>query len=126
MIPARLRRKRTWNVDDFAEFIGESHKVALARLRRFNAELGGRLLVPSAGRNRRYTFSPAHLARAIDDGRLADAAGLFDSFDTLEKRFDDLEDKVSDMHVAQRIVAAQTGQNTRDIAMLRRQRRGAA
>lgn len=127
MIPAHLRRKRIWDVDDFAEFLGESHKVALARLHRFNSELGGQLLVPSAGRNRRYTFSPAHLAKAIDDGRLATvAAGLFDSFDALEKRVDELEDKVGDMHTAQRIVAAQTGQNTRDIAALRRQKRSAA
>lgn len=124
-IPAHLRRKRTWDVDDFAEFIGESHKVALARLHRFNAELHGMLLVPSQGKNRRYTFSPARLARAIDDGRLALAAGLFDSHDCLEKRVDELEDKLGDLHAAQRIVAAQTGQNTADIAVLKR-RRGAA
>lgn len=122
MIPAHLRRKRTWDVDDFAEFIGESHKVARARLQTFNEQMHGMLLVPSKGKNRRYTFSPALLAKAIDDGRLAMAAGLFDSIDALEMRVDTLEDHVGDIHAAHRIVASQTGQNTRDIATLKRGR----
>lgn len=120
MIPIHLRRKRFWDVHDFAEFIGESDKVARERLRTYNAQMNGMLLIPSAGTNRRYTFSPALLARAIDDGRLAVAGGLFESIDALEMRIDTLEDKVGDMHEAQRIVATQCGENTRDIARMKR------
>lgn len=118
-IPASLRRKRFWDVGDFAEFIGESHKVARARLLTFNAQMNGMLLIPSSGTNRRYIFSPALLARAIDDGRLAMGAGLFDSIDALEMRVDTIEEKVGDLHEGQRVIAMQCGANTRDIARIK-------
>jgi hypothetical protein len=125
-IPAHLRRKRIWNVADFAEFSGLSHKAARARLKRYDKALGGALLSPSLGTNREYTFQPAFLARvireAIGDTRLEEAIGLFEPIDSVDMRVDALEDRLDDMHQAQRITAMQTGQNTRDIARLRRAR----
>ena len=118
MIPAHLRRKRFWTVTDFAEFAGLSHKAAKARLKTYNAAMSGMLLIRSQGENREYTFLPALLARAIDDGRLAQAAGLFDSIDSLEMRVDSMEDRVGDLYQSHRTIASQTGQNTREIAKL--------
>jgi hypothetical protein len=118
MIPAHLRKKRIWNVADFAEFTGLSHKAAKARLKTYNEQMNGMLLVPSRGANREYTFLPSVLARAI--------SGLFDPIESLEVRVDELEDKVGELHQAQRIVAQQCGTNTRDIGKLRRPKHAAA
>lgn len=125
MIPGHLRRKRIWTVADFAEFAGLSHKAAKARLKTYNEAMSGMLLIPSKGANREFTFLPSLLARAINDGRLAIASGLFDPVESLEVRVDELEDKIGDMHQAQRAVALQTGENTRAIAKIR-SRRGIA
>lgn len=114
MIPPHLRRKRVWTVADFALFAGLSHKSARKLLKRYHDELGGRLLRPSQGTNREYTFLPSLLARYAD--------GLFEPIESLEVRVDDIEDKLGELHRAQRIVAVQTGQNTGDIGRLKRQR----
>ena len=113
-VPEHLRRKRIWNVADFAEFAGLTHKVAKARLKTYNDQMNGMLLVPSRGANREYTFFPSLLARAFE--------GLFKPVDSLEFRVNDLEGKIEDMHQAHRIVAVQTGVNTNEIGRLKRRR----
>lgn len=113
-IPEHLRRKRFWNVADFAEFAGLTHKVAKARLKTYNEQMNGMLLTPSRGTNREYTFLPSRLSRAIPD--------MFEPIDSVEFRVNDLEDKIEKMHHAQRIVAVQTGANTNEIERLKRKR----
>lgn len=125
-VPERLRKKRIWTVADFATFSGLSHKAARERLKRYDRALGGTLLTPSLGKNREYTFQPAYLARVVRetvrDGRLAEAIGLFDPVDALEMQVDALEDRVEEVHDRTRVLGAQTGQNTRDIAKLKKRR----
>lgn len=57
----RLRRKRVWDVADFAEHMQLSHWQAKALLKRLDEELHGMLLRKSGGKNRRYSFFPALL-----------------------------------------------------------------
>ncbi len=114
-----LRRKALWRVSDFADYIGVSPERARRALIRYNAELGGLLLRPTKGENRGYTFYWASLAKHDPD------AFLDDPIET-QGRVDALEDLVGEMRHAQRIVASQTGQNTRDIAKLRTGRKRAA
>lgn len=125
VVPDHLRRKRFWTVADFATFAGLSHRRARRRLKAYDRQLGGGLLIPSEGTNREYTFLPALLAKAISDGRLSEANGLFDPVESIEMRVDHLEDLVGDLHQAHRAIAAQTGNNTREIAKMRARRHAA-
>lgn len=117
MIPAHLRRKRIWNVADFAEFTGLSHKAAKSRLKTYNDAMSGMLLIPSRGANREYTFIVAQLAKAFPD--------LFESIESLEMRVDEVEDAVDDLRMQHRIVVNAVGQMTRDIAKIRTARKAA-
>lgn len=125
MIPLHLRTRRYWTVADFALFAGVTYDVAKARLQTYNTQLGGLLLIPSKGKNRKYTFLPALLARAIRDGRLLEAVGLFEPVDSLEMRVDGHEDQIGDLHTSLRMLASQTGANTREISKLRRRQSAA-
>lgn len=113
-----LARKREWTVADFAEHMHLSHWQAKQRLLAIDREVGGMLLRPSRGKNRGFTFLKSALMKAKPE--------LFEPIVVLTERVDEIEDKIGDMHIAQRMVAQQVGHNTRDIARLRADRRKAA
>ena len=111
------RKKRVWTVADFAQHAyNDASPPACRRARRalkaLDAKHGGKLLIPSAGTNREYTFYPSRLAKLEPD--------LFTPVESLEFRIDELEDDVADVRVAQKRIVSQVGQNTRDIDRLRR------
>lgn len=106
-----LARKRVWNVADFATYAKMAHRRARRLLKRIDAKHGGQLLIPSEGTNREFTFYPAVLARLEPD--------LFTPVESIEFRLDLIEEDVAEAKRAAKIIAAQTGQNTRDIARLR-------
>lgn len=108
----RLRRKTFWSVADFAAYTGATFWESKRRLQRWNEELGGMLLRPSRGRNRRYTFAWRAVARQFPE------AFDEDPIDVLT-RVDAIEDDVAVVKRAQHMLASQTGQNTRDIAKMR-------
>ena len=113
-----LRRKAWWTVADFARYTSVSFQVARRQLVAANVALGNMLLRPSRGTNRRYGFYWAALAQH-------DPAAFVDDPLEMQRRLDDVEDRVSGLHQAQRMLAAQTGQNSRDIGRLRRDRKAA-
>lgn len=105
-----LRKKRVWTVADFAlhAYADDSPAACLrARrlLKRLDEKHGGALLVPSKGTNREYTFAPATLARLEPD--------LFAPIESLEVRFDALEEDVGELRADQRRIVSQVGANTR-------------
>ena len=104
------RKKRVWNVADFAAHAGLSHRSARRLLKRLDERHRGRLLMPSGGTNREYSFFPAVLARLEPD--------LFAPIESIEYRLDELEDDVAEMRVREKRIVAQVGQNTRDIARI--------
>src|SRR5690606_37787541 len=114
------RRRRIWTVADFAihayrEDSEPARRRARRHLKRLDAKHGGRLLIPSSGTNREYTFYPAVLARLEPD--------LFSPVESIEFRVDELEATVEEsfeeLTSRQRIHAAQIAQNSRDIARLK-------
>lgn len=108
MKPAR--KKRVWKVADFAEHAGIAHRAARRLLQRLDAKHGGRLLTPSEGTNREYTFLPAVLSRLEPD--------YFSPVESLEFRMEEVEEAVTTITAQHRRLAAQTGENTRQIAQL--------
>jgi len=80
--------------------------------------MSGRLLTVSKGANRKYTFYPAQLAKAFPQ--------IFDRVDNLGIDVAEHDDQIDELFQSVRTIAAQTGQNTRDIAKLRRARDVAA
>ncbi len=109
----KLRRKALWTVADFARYLGlEDPRRARRALLRYNEAFDGKLLRPSRGANREYTFFWAQLAKH-------DAAIFLDDPIDAQARFDTVEDLVADLERAFRVVAAQTGQNTRDLARMK-------
>lgn len=119
-IRKKLRRKALWTVGDFAIYMGGdmTHKQALAQLKRYDEELGGRMFRRTRGTNRRYMFFWAALAKHDPDAFVDDPIEM-------QQRMDIVEDTVGEMKIHQRNLAAQTGQNTRDISRLQ-QRKGRA
>lgn len=109
----RLRRKALWRVADFAAYCEISHWQAKAALARYNVELGGMLLRPSRGRNRTFTFFWAALAKHAPEAFLDDPIEQ-------QRRLDEVEDRVGELHQSQRVIAVQTGANTREIDRLKR------
>jgi hypothetical protein len=67
----------------------------------------------------------AELLDGSSSGKHAPEAFLDDPLEQ-QRRVDAVEDLAADVHQALRVVAAQTGQNTRDIARLKRSRSSAA
>ncbi len=114
-----LRRKALWRVSDLAAYMGASHKTAMGILQRYNAALGGKLLRPSRGSCRVYTFLWRPLAKH-DPGLFLD-----DPLNELE-RLDAVEDQSTDVFERVRMLTFQTGQNSRDIAKLKSSRRSSA
>lgn len=107
-----LRRKSLWRVADLARYMGESQQVARRVLQRYNAALGGMLLRPSKGRCRVYTFLWRPLA-AHDPGMFLD-----DPLDA-QAKLDEVEDIARATQQAQRMIANQVGENSRDISRLK-------
>jgi hypothetical protein len=101
-------KRRVWSVADLAAHAGISHGRALRLLKRLNKKHRGKLLVPSAGANREYTFLPATLARLEPD--------LFAPVEDLEPRVTELEETVAELRAAQKRTVLQVGNNTRAIA----------
>lgn len=104
------RKKRVWKVADFASHAGISHRSARRLLKRIDMKHGGRLLIPSDGSNREYSFLPAVLARLEPD--------YFSAVESLEFRLEEVEEAVSTIAAQHRRLASQTGDNTRQIAQL--------
>jgi hypothetical protein len=117
------RRKRVWTVSDFARHaFDDESEPACRRARRFLKRLDdrhdGKLLIPSTGTNREFTFLPSVLARLEPD--------LFTPVESLEFRLDEAEEAIDTMKLDQRRIVAHVGQNTKDIGRLQRARRPAA
>lgn len=122
-VTASPRKKRIWTIADFARHAySDDSEAACLRARRFlirlNVKHGGKLLMPSVGTNRGYTFFPATLARLEAD--------LFAPVESLEFRVDALEEGLDVAREDQRSIVSQTRNNSRDIAQLKRQRNRAA
>lgn len=109
--------KRVWTVADFAEWMGVPHRQARTILKRLNAELGGLLLQTNGGKKPEYTFLPSALAKAKPE--------IFERVQSLAVRVDELEETVESLRAAQKLIASQTAQNTRDIAKSRKARAAA-
>lgn len=105
-----LRKKRLWTAADFAEFLGGGITPRAARelLKRWDAESGGKLLIPTTGTNRLFRFAPAMLLKLHPE--------IFDRVESLEGRVEELEEQLGDVKARQKRIVAQVGQNTRDIA----------
>ena len=103
-----LRRKSLWRVGDLAAYMGASHQIARRILQRYNAALGNTLLRPSKGRCRMYTFLWRPLA-AHDPGMFLD-----DPLDA-QAKLDEVDDIARATAQAQRLIANQVGQHTREI-----------
>lgn len=114
-----LRRRAHWTVGDFARYTGVTHRQARRALTNYNLALGGTLLRPSTGANRKYGFYWAALAAH------APAAFLDDPIEH-QQRVDALEDLIADMHHAQRLVASQVGWVTREFTKLQKRVQRAA
>jgi hypothetical protein len=111
-----MRRKAWWTVADFAKYTSVSHWQAKSALGRYNTELGGMLLRPSTGTNRKYGFYWALLARHAPEAFIDDPIEM-------QRRLDDAEDKLGALHATTKMLTAATGQNSRDIARIRRERK---
>lgn len=120
MIPPHLRKKRIWTVADFAEFMSCSKWQARQLLKTYDREMKGMLIVRSDrdGSNRTFRFYPSQLARAFPQ--------IFERVEGLGMQVDAIEDRVSELHQSQRVIVSQVGQNTRDIAKLKKVRSTAA
>jgi len=79
-------------------------------LKRLDAKHRGRLLIPSAGTNREFTFFPAMLARLEPD--------LFHPVEDLEPRVEELVEAVAELRAAQRQIARAVGDNTRALSLV--------
>ena len=106
-----LRKKRIWTVADFAVHIGWHFLRARRFLLKLNEKHQGRLLIPSNGTNRGWTFYPATLARLEPD--------LFAPIESIEVRLDEVEEGLGEVRADLRRTVLQTGANTRDIAKIR-------
>lgn len=111
------RKRRVWKVADFAAHAGLSHGQAKRLLKRLDAKHGGRLLIPSEGANREYTFFPAVLSKLEPD--------LFSPIESVEFRLEEVEESVGELRADHRRIASQVGANTRQIAQLQLFRRTA-
>jgi hypothetical protein len=114
-IPLHLRGKRIWTVDDFAEFLGGgcSQYQARERLKTYDTAMSGMLLIVSKGANRKYTFYPAHLARAFP--------GVFEPFEGLGVQVAEHGDKIEELYQRDRQITARLGEVTRENAKLKRE-----
>ncbi len=105
-----------WTCAEFAQHAyDDASPQACRRARRFlkklDAKHGGKLLIPTEGTNREFTFYPAVLARLESD--------LFTAVESLEFRVDELEEGLDRVREDQRAVVSQVRQNSRDIARRR-------
>lgn len=105
-----LARKRIWTVSDLAEFAGLSHERARRAVQRLHEASGGNLLLPSKGKNRRFTFHVGALRKLAPE--------LFAPIEDVMPRVEALEERFDEMNSLLRIVATQTGANTRRIEAL--------
>lgn len=107
---ASLREKRVWDVADFAEHAGIGHMAARRLLLKLDAKHGGRLLTPTSGANRKYTFRPVTLRKLEPE--------YFESVESLEFRIEELEEAMATTAAALRRLSSQVGANTRQIVAL--------
>lgn len=112
-----LARKRVWSAADFARHaFSDDSDAACRRARRLLKKIddrhNGRLLMsaPTGG----FTFYPSVLVRLEPD--------LFTPIESLEFRLDTLEEDVAETRRATKMIATQTGANTRDISKLKSRR----
>lgn len=107
-----MRQKmRIWSVSQFAEHLGITHRQARERLKRLDAKHGGKVLLPSCGANRRYTVVVAALRRLEPD--------YFAPVEDVESRLEQMEETLDEVRRHLRMLGAQVGQNSRDIARRR-------
>lgn len=113
------RRQRIWSCATFAlHAYGTDSPAACTRARRFllrlDARHGGRLLIPSEGTNRRWTFYPARLFSLEPD--------LAAPVESLEFRLDELDEAIDEIRSNERAIVSQVRQNSRDVASMRAKR----
>lgn len=113
-----LRRKAWWTVADFARYTEVSFQIARRQLHAANAALGNMLLRPSRGTNRKYGFYWRAFAQH-------DPSAFVDDPLETQRRLDAVEDKADATYQTLQVVAQQTGQNSRDIGRIRRERKAA-
>lgn len=101
--------KKTWQLQ-FAKHAGLTQARALRILKSVDAAHGGALLSTSFGSNRRYTFAPAQLRQLCPE--------YFEPLEDVESRLKELEETLERIADAQRIIATQTGANTRKLEAL--------
>lgn len=116
---APARKRRIWSCATFAlHAYGTDSPAARTRARRFllrlDARHGGRLLIPSEGCNRRWTFYAATLFSLEPD--------LAAPVESLEFRLDAAEEALDELGSNLRATADQVRQNSRDVARVRAKR----
>lgn len=112
-----LLRKRLWTPADLGEWLGISSRAARSLLKRLHVESGGMLIMMSKGRKPEYTFFAATLAKVKPE--------IFERIESLEVRIVALEDAFDDLRTRETKIVSQVGQNSRDIARMRRRPRAA-
>jgi hypothetical protein len=112
-----LRKKRVWNVADFAAHAGWHFLKARRFLLKIDKKHGGKLFLPRNGPTSPYEFCVATLAKLEAD--------LFEPIESLEVRVEELEERVGQHDADIRRTALQVGSNTRDIAKMRTSRSAA-
>lgn len=106
-----MRRRAYWSVADFARYTGVPVHTARRVLLRYNDAVGGTLLRPSSGANRRYGFYWALLAQHAPEAFLDNPIEMQDRVDTAERL-------ISDIHESLRSTRSQVGWITREVTRL--------
>lgn len=112
-----LRKQRVWTVALFAKHAyDDDSPPACRRARRFlkklDAKHHGRLLIPTDGANREFTFLPSVLARLEPD--------LFTPIASVEFRLEAVEEDVGELRASQRRTIGQVGYLSREVTKLQK------
>lgn len=114
------RKVRVWTVAMFAKHaFNDDRPPACRRARRLLKKIDkkhrGKLLVPTEGANREFTFMPAVLARLEPD--------LFTAVESIEFRLEAVEEEVGELRATQRRTIGQVGYLSREVTKLQRRPR---
>lgn len=111
------RKQRVWTVATFAKHAFDDDSPPACRrarrlLKRIDAKHGGRLLIPSDGTNREFTFMPAVLARLEPD--------LFTPIASVEFRIEAVEEDLGELRATQRRTIGQVGYLSRELTKVQK------
>lgn len=111
------RKIRVWTVAMFAKHaFNDDRPPACRRARRLLKKIDkkhrGKLLIPSGGSNREFTFMPAVLMRLEPD--------YFTPVEAIEFRLDAVEEEVGELRATQRRTIGQVGYLSREMTKLQR------